>query len=66
MTNKIKNKNYVGDSIPAHNGFIHTLYTIRNQQIELELPADDAKLSLYQTGVCSNELVAKEGQVIKI
>ena len=37
-----------------------------NQQIELELPADEAKLSVSQIGVRSNELVVKKGQVIEI
>lgn len=38
----------------------------RNQQIELELPADKAKISVSQVGVRSNELVVKEGQVVEI
>lgn len=37
-----------------------------NQQIELDLPADEAKISVSQAGVRSNELVVKEGQVVEI
>lgn len=38
----------------------------RNQQLELELPAEEAKISVSQAGVRSNELVVKEGQVVEI
>ncbi|MBG9983459.1 hypothetical protein HYO62_01005 [Aerococcaceae bacterium DSM 111022] len=38
----------------------------QNQQIDLELPSDTAKIHVTQGGVHSNELVVKEGQVIEI
>lgn len=38
----------------------------RNKQIELDLPAAEAKLSVSQLGVQSNELIVKEGQVVEI
>lgn len=38
----------------------------QNQQIDLELPSDTAKIHVTQVGVHSNELVVKEGQVIEI
>ena len=37
-----------------------------NKQIELELPANEANISVSQAGVRSNELVVKEGQVVEI
>lgn len=38
----------------------------QNRQVELELPADEAKVSVSQLGVRSNELIVKEGQVVEI
>ena len=38
----------------------------QNKQVELELPADEAKVSVSQLGVRSNELIVKEGQVVEI
>jgi len=38
----------------------------QNQQIEVELPTDEAIISVSQAGVNSNELVVKEGQVVEI
>ena len=38
----------------------------QNKQVELELPSDEAKVSVSQLGVRSNELIVKEGQVVEI
>ena len=38
----------------------------QNQNIELELPTDEAKIAVSQAGTRSNELVVKEGQVVEI
>ena len=38
----------------------------QNQNIEVELPTDEAKIAVSQAGVRSNELVVKEGQVVEI
>ena len=38
----------------------------QNKQVELELPSDEAKVSVSQLGVHSNELIVKEGQVVEI
>ena len=38
----------------------------QNKQVELELPADEAKVSVSQLGVRSIELIVKEGQVVEI
>lgn len=36
------------------------------KQVELELPADEAKVSVSQLGVRSNELIVKEDLVVEI
>src|SRR5699024_7921693 len=38
----------------------------QNQNIEVELPTDEAKIAVSQAGTRSNELVVKEGQVVEI
>ena len=38
----------------------------QNKQVELELPSDEAKVSVSQLGVHSNELIVKDGQVVEI
>ena len=38
----------------------------RNQQIELELPTEEATIFVSQMGVRSNKLVVTEGQVVEI
>lgn len=38
----------------------------QNQQIELELPTDEAKIYVSQVGTHSNELVVKDSQVVEI
>ncbi len=38
----------------------------QNEQIELELPTNEAKISVSQAGVRSNDLIVKEGQVVEI
>lgn len=41
--------------------------TIRQDRtVELEIPTEEAKLSVHQAGVRSNELVVKKGQVVEI
>lgn len=38
----------------------------QNKQVELEIPSDEAKVSVSQFGVHSNELLIKDGQVVEI
>jgi|SRR5699024_8327618 len=38
----------------------------QNQNIEVELPTDEAKIAVSQAGTRINELVVKEGQVFEI
>lgn len=38
----------------------------QNKQVELELPSDEAKVSVSQLGVHSNEVIVKNGQVVEI
>ena len=38
----------------------------QNQNIEVELPTDEAKIAVSQAGTRSNELVVREGQVVEI
>ena len=38
----------------------------QNKQVELDLPSNQARISVSQLGVHSNELDVKEGQVIEI
>jgi len=38
----------------------------QNKQVELKLPASQAKVSVSQLGVHSNEVIVKEGQVVEI
>ena len=38
----------------------------QDQNIELDIPSDEAKITVSQAGVRSNELIVKEGQVVEI
>lgn len=38
----------------------------QDQSTELEIPSDEAKITVSQAGVLSNELTVKEGQVVEI